>query len=89
MNIDKKNRSDTIGSKSKHSVFRTITYIIGSISLATIACITLPTIMKKGTATLYKFMNHDSNNKTDDDWGLEIVKKSEIHQTEGVATRQI
>lgn len=50
-------------------------YAIGSIATLGVSCFLTPMILKKCTNNLYKSMVKKENQKDDDDWGPEIIKK--------------
>ena len=55
-----------------------ICYFVGSIALFAVACLVIPKITKTITNKAYKKSVEQKNvNSEDDDWGPELVKKTE------------
>lgn len=55
-----------------------ICYFVGSIALFAVACLVIPKITKTITNKAYKKSVEKKNvNSEDDDWGPELVKKTE------------
>lgn len=67
--------------EKQHNVLSAVGYVMGSMALFTVACVTLPTILSNVSSTLYKSSlkraNHD-----DDDWGPVIERKEKYGKLE-------
>nr|WP_303661857.1 hypothetical protein [Bacteroides intestinalis] len=73
--IEAKATIESIQKKEKRrKTVNTISYVVGSVALFAVACVTLPSILSNVSGTLYKSSlkraNHD-----DDDWGPVIERK--------------
>ena len=54
-----------------------ICYVLGSLVLFGIACFIIPKVTKSITNKMYKDSVKKKNEENDDDWGPELVKKTE------------
>ena len=55
-------------------------YFLGSVALATGMCLIVPKIIEKGSDLVWK--KTQPSDEVDDDWGPEIVKKSDTEENE-------
>lgn len=75
--MDTFRNEEELKKKEKTKKKHLLGYVMGSVALFTVACVTIPAAMAKATGVIYKAIN---NTQKDDDWGPVIEKKASAVQ---------
>lgn len=79
----RKDEVNNLKEKKEHKKKKGILYVVGSVAVTAGMCLVMPKLIDKGAEYLYRkkqASRSESNENDDQDWGPDIVKKSELEE---------